>query len=71
MNAASDEDCSMTRPCEYGLAARRPKRLSGFESVRVDGAPSSVTGSLTPGGHGLPPTAKVAARGDLGNWEIH
>ena len=57
----------MTRPCEYGLALRRPKRLFGFESVRVDGAPSSDTGSLTPGGHGLPSTAKLAARGELGN----
>ena len=39
----------MTRPCECGLAGRRPKRLFGFESGRADGAPSSDTGSLTPG----------------------
>ena len=57
----------MTRPCEYGLASRRPKRLFGFESVRVDGAPSSETGSLTPGDHGLSSTTKLAARGELGN----
>lgn len=57
----------MTRPCKYGLAAWRPKRLFGFESVRVDGAPSSDTGSLTPGDHGLPSTAKLAAPGELGN----
>ena len=57
----------MTRPCEYGLALRRPKRLFGLESVRVDGAPSSETGSLAPGRHGLPSTAKLAAPGELGN----
>lgn len=57
----------MTRPCEDGLAARRPQRLLGVESVRVDGAPGSGTGSLSPGGHGLPSTPKLAARGELGN----
>ncbi len=57
----------MTRPCEYGLARRRPQRLFGLESVLVDGAPSSLTGSLAPGDHGLPSTPKLAARGKLGN----
>ena len=57
----------MTRPCEYGLAGRRPKRLFGFESGWADGAPSSVTGSLTPGRYGLPSATKLAARGELGN----
>ena len=57
----------MTRPCECGLALRRPKRLFGLESVRVDGAPSSDTGSITPGANGLPSTTKLAARGELGN----
>ena len=57
----------MTRPCQYGLASQRPQRPFGFESVWVDGAPSSDTGSLTPGNHGLPSTAKVAARANLGN----
>jgi hypothetical protein len=66
-NTACDEDGSMTRPCEYGLALRRPKRLFGLQSVRVDGAPSSETGSLAPGAHGLPSTVKLAARGELGN----
>ncbi len=57
----------MTRPCEYGLALRRPQRLFGFESVQVDGAPSSDTGSLAPEDHGLPSTAKLAAPSELGN----
>jgi hypothetical protein len=60
----------MTRPCECGLAQRRPERLFGFESAWVDGAPSSDTGSLAPGDRGLPSTAKLAALGKLGNWEI-
>ena len=53
----------MTRPCEYGLALRRPKRLFGLESVRVDGAPSSETGSLAPGDTGSrpPPSSPRAA----------
>ena len=57
----------MTRPCECGLAGRRPERLFGFESWWADGAPSSDTGSLTPGGHGLPSAANLAARGEVGN----
>lgn len=57
----------MTRPCEHGLASRPPKRRSGLKSVWVDGAPSSDTGPLAPGDHGLPSTAKLAARGELGN----
>jgi hypothetical protein len=57
----------MTRPCECGLAQRRPERLFGFESAWVDGAPSSDTGSLAPGDRGLPSTAKLAAHGKLGN----
>ena len=60
----------MTRPCERGLAQRRPERLFGFESAWVDGAPSSDTGSLAPGDRGLPSTAKLAAHGKLGNEEI-
>ena len=62
-----DEDRSMPRPCEFGLARRRPERLFGLESAWADGAPSSATGSLTPGEHGLPSAAKLAARGELGN----
>ena len=57
----------MTRPCEYGLARRRPQRLFGLESMLVDEAPSSLTGSLARGLHGLPSTPKLAARGKLGN----
>jgi hypothetical protein len=66
-NTGAAEERYMTRPCEYGLAGRRPERLFGFESGWADGAPSSVTGSLTPGGHGLPSAPKLAARGELGN----
>jgi len=44
----------MTRPCECGLW--RPERLCGFTVREVDGAPSSVTVSRDPEGHGLPPT---------------
>jgi hypothetical protein len=57
----------MTRPCEYGLALRRPQRLFGLESVLANGAPSSAAGSLTPGPCGLPSATKLAARGELGN----
>lgn len=57
----------MTRPCECGLDRGRPERLFGFESGVADGAPSSVTGSFTPGGHGLPSTPKLARPGELGN----
>jgi len=57
----------MTRPCECGLDRRRPQRLFGFESEPADGAPSSVTGSLTPGAHGLPSAPKLARPGELGN----
>jgi hypothetical protein len=57
----------MTRPCEYGLDRGRPERLFGFESGTADGAPSSLTGSFTPGAHGLPSAAKLARPGELGN----
>jgi hypothetical protein len=57
----------MTRPCEYGLDRGRPERLFGFESATADGAPSSLTGSFTPGAHGLPSAAKLARPGELGN----
>ena len=33
------EECSMTRPCECGLALGRPERLFGFESANADGSP--------------------------------
>ena len=57
----------MTRPCECGLDRGRPERLFGFERATADGAPSSVTGSSTPGGHGLPSAPKLARPGKLGN----
>ena len=57
----------MTRPCECGLDRGRPERLFGFESEPADGAPSSGTGSSTPGQRGLPSAAKLAPPGELGN----
>ena len=57
----------MTRPGQCGLGARRPERLFGLESGAADGAPSSVTGSFTPGRHGLPSAPKLARPGELGN----
>ena len=61
--------CSMTRPCECGLAMR-PWRLFGFRLEPVDGAPCFFTGSLTLGGCGLPSTGKLADRFSVGNGEI-
>ena len=57
----------MTRPCECGLDRGRPERLFGFESGPADGAPRSVTGSFTPGRHGLPSAPKLARPGELGD----
>jgi hypothetical protein len=57
----------MTRPCQCGLDRGRPKRPFGFETKPADGAPSSVTGSFTPGGHGLASATKLARPGELGN----
>ena len=59
----------MTRPCEYGLAAR-PRRLFGFPVEPVDGAPCFFTGSITPGGCGLPSTDSLASFVSAGNGKI-
>src|SRR6184192_3434217 len=63
------DDCSMTRPCECGLDLR-PRRLSGFRLEPVDGAPGFGTGSLTPGGSGLPSTDRLADQFVAGNGKI-
>src|SRR6185503_4687828 len=61
--------CSMTRPCECGLAVR-PWRLFGFRLEPVDGAPCFSTGSLTLGGCGLPSTERLADCFRAGNGKI-
>src|SRR3954447_592559 len=61
--------CSMTRPCECGLAVR-PWRLFGFRLEPVDGAPCFFTGSLTLGGCGLPSTERLADCFRAGNGKI-
>ena len=49
----------MTRPCECGLDSR-PRRLFGFPLEPVDGAPCFFSGSIAPGGCGLPSTDSLA-----------
>ena len=49
----------MTRPCKCGLGLR-PRRLFGFAAEPMDGAPCFFSGSLTPGGCGLPSTGRLA-----------
>ena len=56
----------MTRPCKCGLALR-PWRLCGFLMEPMDGAPSSHTGSLALGTHGLPSTDSLAGFPPAGN----
>src|SRR5215211_779957 len=62
-------DCSITRPCECGLAVR-PWRLFGFRLEPVDGAPCFSTGSLTLGDCGLPSTERLADGFGTGNGKI-
>ena len=61
--------CSMTRPCKYGLAMR-PRRLFGFSAEPVDEAPCFFTGSITPGGCGLPSTDSLAGLVSAGKGKI-
>src|SRR5215218_6917624 len=61
--------CSMTRPCECGLAMR-PWRLFGFRLEPVDGAPCFLTGSLTLGRCELPSTERLADCFGIGNGKI-
>ena len=51
--------CSLTRPCKCGLASR-PRRLFGFSTEPVDGAPCFCTGSIPLGGSGLPSTDSLS-----------
>jgi hypothetical protein len=57
---------SVARACGYGLA-ERPRRLSGLEETRANGAPHSAAGSITPAVTGLPFAARLAPRGEAGN----
>ncbi|MBY0331851.1 MAG: hypothetical protein K2X49_14400 [Acetobacteraceae bacterium] len=59
--------CSMTRPCECGLARRRPRRPFAFPEGTTDGAAGSATGSITPGASGLPSAASRASSSPAGN----
>ena len=61
--------CSMTRPCECGLALR-PRRLFGLPLEPVDGAPCSFAGSFTRGEYGLPSTNSLTGFVSAGNWKI-
>src|ERR1700761_3678764 len=61
--------CSMTRPCECGLDVR-PRRLFGFPLEPVDGAPCFFSGSIAPGGCGLPSTDSLAGFVSAGNGKI-
>ena len=61
--------CSMTRPCECGLALR-PRRLFGFPVEPVDGAPCFFTGSTALGGCGLPSTDSLSGFVSAGNGKI-
>ena len=56
---------SAARPCESGLALR-PQRLFGLSDRSANGAPHSVTGSITPAGNGLPFATSLAPSGDAG-----
>jgi hypothetical protein len=59
----------MTRPCECGLDSR-PRRLFGFPVEPVDGAPCFFTGSIAPGGCGLPSTDSLSGFVSAGNRKI-
>src|SRR3984957_10243667 len=59
-------DCSITRPCEF----LRPRRLFGFPLEPVDGAPCFFTGSIAPGGCGLPSTDSLSGFVSAGNGKI-
>src|SRR5947209_5306368 len=57
-----------SRPCICGLDAR-PRRLFGVRDVSTDGAPRWTTGSIAPGGDGVPSapdTARLSPTGILG-----
>jgi putative transposase len=59
----------MTRPCEGGLGLW-PRRLFGFSTEPVDGAPCFCSGLLTLGGCGLPSTDRLADCFTAGNGKI-
>jgi transposase-like protein len=59
---------SPARARRCGLAARRPKRLSGLsDAVVAGGAPHSAPGSITPAVFGLPPATSLAGHRPAGN----
>lgn len=56
------------RACRCGLAAWRPKQLSGLSDAMVaGGAPHLVTGLLAPARRGLPPGTSLAGLYPAGN----